>query len=520
MPTNNIEGDFSPAAHQELEAVIDALRKSSRSATLLRYLAEKYFHDEGDQPSEYDIATEVFGRSKIKFDSSDDAIVRVELHRLRKKLKEFYDGPGKDHSIRIEIPHGSHLPVFSHASRLAVPENGSAHPPEGSQPGQKAGGPLPGPALSRTAVKKTLYLWISICAVVLIASPGLIMMRRAHGHGTPTRMTPIRAAAFAGSVPAASVVPARVPLRLLAGYSGEPETDSEGRTWSPDRYVHGGGPWARTDGAVRGTSNSLIFEQCRIGDFHYDIPLRPGDYELHLYFVPPGSPSDQPSTFDVRINGKLVLTHFDINSDAMGGDIADERVFRDVSPSPDGYLRVSFTSGTAAPELNALELLQGIPGKQLPIRLTMRRSVYTDSRGRHWQADNYFINGYLSDHIAPTTGSSDPNLFDMERYGHFSYSIPVVATDRYTVILHFVEFYFGPEMPGGGGSGSRVFKVMCNGKTLLDNFDIYKEAGSMRVLKKSFSHVQPSEQGKINLTFEPIDNNATVSGIEVIDEGE
>jgi hypothetical protein len=32
--------------------------------------------------------------------------------------------------------------------------------------------------------------------------------------------------------------------------------------------------------------------------------------------------------------------------------------------------------------------------------------------------------------------------------------------------------------------------------------------------------LKPSAQGKLNLTFEPILNNATVSGIEVIDESE
>jgi hypothetical protein len=35
---------------------------------------------------------------------------------------------------------------------------------------------------------------------------------------------------------------------------------------------------------------------------------------------------------------------------------------------------------------------------------------------------------------------------------------------------------------------------------------------------KTFPHIRPSAYGKINLMFEPVINNATVSGIEVIDE--
>jgi len=94
----------------------------------------------------------------------------------------------------------------------------------------------------------------------------------------------------------------------------------------------------------------------------------------------------------------------------------------------------------------------------------------------------------------------------------------VDARGRYTVVLHFAEFYFGPQLPGGGGIGSRVFHVFCNGQTLLRDFDIYKEAGSQKVVNKTFAHIRPSAQGKINLTFEPVANNATVSAIEVLDE--
>jgi hypothetical protein len=95
----------------------------------------------------------------------------------------------------------------------------------------------------------------------------------------------------------------------------------------------------------------------------------------------------------------------------------------------------------------------------------------------------------------------------------------VDTRDRYTLVLHFAEFYFGPEASGVGGTGSRVFDVRCNGNKLLENFDIYKEVGSLHAVTRTFYHLTPTAQGKLNITFEPIDNNATVSGIEVLDEG-
>ena len=128
------------------------------------------------------------------------------------------------------------------------------------------------------------------------------------------------------------------------------------------------------------------------------------------------------------------------------------------------------------------------------------------------------MNGRLSVLLQQTAGPPDPDLFAAERFGHFTYAIPVDPRDRYTLVLHFAEFYFGTQAVGGG-VGGRVFRVLCNGNTLLDNFDIFKEVGSLHTLAKTFNHLKPTAQGKLNITFEPIVNNATVSGIEVLDEG-
>jgi hypothetical protein len=243
-------------------------------------------------------------------------------------------------------------------------------------------------------------------------------------------------------------------------------------------------------------------------------------YEVHLYFVASDPSGEKPSNFSVDINGVPVLQGFDVNSDALGDNIADERVFRDVSPAKDGILHLRFASGSGTPKLNALEVLPGIPHKLLPIRLTVQSTSFTDHNGQLWHCDNYYENGLALSRQQEITGSPDPDLFSAERYGHFTYAIPVDTRDRYTLVLHFAEFYFGPQLPGGGGAGSRVFRVMCNGKILLDNFDIYKEAGSLHALTKTFYRLKASPQGKLNLIFEPIANYATVSGIEVLDESQ
>lgn len=513
----------------ELDAAVEALGRSSRLAHLLHYIGEKYLAGETDQLTEYSIATEVFGRSKTTFDATEDAIARVEAHRLRKRLKEFYEGAGKDRPLHLSIPPGTYVPAFvpkaaahpaAASSESQASANGSgAHPVSGVMPPSRSTADQSASGLVSGFGRYRQWVFAGL-AFGLIGAVTVAIVIVSRSHTAPSVTGTGQSATGAAFAPQKSgAAPAQVPLRLLAGYTGASQTDSAGHIWNADAYVTGGGSWRRPDTTIARTSDPFIFEHWRTGDSSYDIPLRPGVYELHLYFVTSEASNESFRTFNAKINGQVVLPGFDINSDALGENIADERVFRDVSPAADGMLHVSFASERGAPQINALEVLPGIPHKQLPIRIVMQRTSFTDHSGQFWQPDNYYMNGRLSEQRQEIAGSPDPDLFSTERYGHFTYAIPVDPRDRYTLILHFVEFYFGAPS-GGGGVGSRVFKVMCNGETLLDDFDIYKEAGSLHVLTKSFYQLKPSAQGKLNITLEPIVNNATVSGIEVLDESD
>lgn len=478
---------------RELEAVGAALANSHRLRRLLAYIGEKYFQGEADKLHEYEIATEVFGRSKATFDPGEDAIVRVEAHRLRKRLKDYYENEGKDHPIQLSIPAGTYAPVFIRRS------------------GSTEAASSPATSLPRRAAPRVL---LATAAIVVLSVIAFFSVRRGSSKPAHIAARPLAAAA----APLDGIAYARVPLRIRAGYTGKPQVDTAGAVWQPDQYFERGGTYARPQNVVLRTSEPSLFEHWRSGDFSYQIPLRPGVYELHLYFASQDPSPNAPEPFSVSLNGKLLLTSFDINTDALGTDVADERVFRDVSPGPDGKLQISFDSAGSSAVLNAIEVLPGQPGALLPIRIVMQPTSFTDRNGQFWHPDNYYLGGYTSEKRLPVAGASDPGLYSAERYGHFSYAIPVDTRDHYTLVLHFAELYFGPNASGTGGVGSRVFRVFCNGESLLEDFDIYKEAGGLHSLTKTFYHLKPSAQGKLNITFEPITNNATVSAIEVIDE--
>jgi len=482
---------------RELAAVSAALGSSSRLLRLITYIGEKYFNGESDNLHEYDIATEVFGRSKDTFNAGEDAIVRVEAHRLRKRLVEYYEGEGKDHPIHISIPPGAYLPVFTRQSSGPAKLDSET-------------------VLAPPGMRSWTYA-VAIMAFGLIVLSGYLLFRT----HTPKKENVYFANSNTQSEAPLNVAPyAQVPLRILAGYSGKPQIDSAGNIWQPDQYFHFGGTWNRSDTVVARTSDPMLFKHWRNWNFSYEIPLRPGIYELHLYFVSAAPDSNIPITFTVSANAKPILSGLDVSVDAQGPNIADERIFRDITPGSDGILRLGFNGELGSAALNAMEILPGTPHRQLPIRLVTQPRAFTDHDGQFWHPDNYFLGGYTSTKSTQITGTADPDLFAMERYGHFTYSIPVDTRDRYTLILHFAEFYFGSGASGGGGDGGRVFRVLCNGNTLLDNFDIYKETGSLHALTRTFDHLKPSAQGKLNITFEPIVNNATVSGIEVLDESQ
>ena len=66
---------------------------------------------------EYNIATDV-GEGGTELDQSTDAIVRVEVHRLRKKLQEYYKDEGAADPLEIQIQPGRYCPEFTARSSV------------------------------------------------------------------------------------------------------------------------------------------------------------------------------------------------------------------------------------------------------------------------------------------------------------------------------------------------------------------------------------------------------------------
>lgn len=88
-----------------------SFRNASMLQHLLQYLAAKAYDSDSETLKEYTIGVEAFSRPQ-DFDPKTDTIVRVQIHRLRQKLKEYYDSDGIHDPIWIDIPKGHYLPTF------------------------------------------------------------------------------------------------------------------------------------------------------------------------------------------------------------------------------------------------------------------------------------------------------------------------------------------------------------------------------------------------------------------------
>jgi hypothetical protein len=513
------------AERLELAAVLASptFARAQRLVKLLEYICERHFEGQGAQVCEYSIATEVLGRP-TNFDPAEDAIARVEIHRLRKKLREYYAAEGSRQQLKIIIPPGMYTPVFQQDGNLIVPPpvNGSKILESLAQTiaeplAEAAGEPVLPPAAPATRSPAKRRVWLAAAAAIVIAviAVTVVAFRISAGRQreAPPRLAPPPVAAAPDNA-----------IRIIAGYDRK-YIDHRGHTWLPDRYFAGGGqPKAPFLQFFARTSDPLLYQNGRIGLAGYNIPLKPGTYEMKLHFVEPiygpgleTGGGENSRVFDILVNGKLAIDGFDVVSDAGGPLIADIRVFKDIQPGPDGILRLGFTARREQPVVSAIEIEPAEPHKLNPIRIVTQPNSVTDSKGQVWEADNYYLGGQTSNHFKAVTGTPDADLFANERYGHFSYAIPV-APGAYAVTMYFAETYWGKENLGGGGQGERVFDIYCNGSALARSLDILKETSPNHALVKRFRGLRPTAQGKLNFEFVPVLNYASVFAIEVLDE--
>jgi len=90
----------------------DMFKHSPRMSRLLNYLVEQAIVESVRDTSEYAIGISVFDRDPHSYSTGEDPVVRVQVGRLRAKLKNYYTTFGRNADVMIVIPLGCYMPIF------------------------------------------------------------------------------------------------------------------------------------------------------------------------------------------------------------------------------------------------------------------------------------------------------------------------------------------------------------------------------------------------------------------------
>lgn len=191
----------APAVRETLERLLasETFGRSERARKLLRYLVEREQAGEADRLKGFSIAMDVFGKDG-DFDSSTDAVVRVQAGRLRELLQHYFANEGIAEPVRIAIPRGGYVPSYElNAIRLPVGQEpvalAQAVAALPGSPDQAAPAAAPEASVATepgsSLARHLQFFWGAVALVILML--GVLILRQGSG------------ALLAGSDPAAVV---------------------------------------------------------------------------------------------------------------------------------------------------------------------------------------------------------------------------------------------------------------------------------------------------------------------------
>lgn len=325
-----------------------------------------------------------------------------------------------------------------------------------------------------------------------------------------------------------------------------------------------------TGGAAGSTTDSIdlsrvgdpapeaVYQTFRHGrDFSYTAGgLTPGEaYTVRLHFAEPEYDQSGQRYVSASINGQLMLSDFDIANVASGASAAggkDVAIIESflAAADQDGKITIRFTALDGYDDA----LVSGIEIVRIVDTTTsdssgnytfgnLRAGVYSvrqfvpfqglainaggGASGGYQTDRNFFIGvehaGDGSDgrdlsnatsQAIDASGVADPapqSVYQTNRYGEdFSYVLTGLSPHAtYTLRMDFAEIFWGTP-------GQRIFNVAANGSQLLNNFDVYAEAGgNFKGLARSFD-VTADASGTMTLKFTAVADYAMVSGIQIM----
>lgn len=285
------------AVRGQLETILQspAFAGSPQLRSFLSYVVDQKLTGNERHIKGYTIAVEALGRA-TSFDPAADPIIRVEAARLRRLLDEYYEGPGADDPVLIDIPKGGYVPVF--------------------QPRETAPDPIQDVTSSSTAPRRQKMLRVALATglalglmLVLGLAAYMLLPRFAAQHETPA------------TVQEAAVESPGVPLfkgELPRVHVAEIAIDGTGRqsaSFSPAKVRK------NLAGALRLFSEIELSETAAEADYRVEGRASFTDGKILLSFILVYTP-DQEIIWSAL---------FDLTYDRNAADLAEDRIVRNIA---------------------------------------------------------------------------------------------------------------------------------------------------------------------------------------------
>ncbi len=238
---------------EEIEAVLSSLTFSEAPtlARLLKYLCNNHFSEEKLDLNEYRIGVEALGRPS-DFDPAKNSCVRVEMHRLRARLRKYYETEGTGHTVKVILMEGRYGLQFMRRDDGSNAAFSTAEEATGEELGGTASArPLPDQAFAATNSQHQLeekgikYFSTRSVAVAAAGTIALFLavwissgaLSRWKAARAPVALSPSAAAAVAAPI---APTPENGFVFILAGTPNGKYVDRDGKSWGGDRYFTGG----------------------------------------------------------------------------------------------------------------------------------------------------------------------------------------------------------------------------------------------------------------------------------------
>ncbi len=304
-------------------------------------------------------------------------------------------------------------------------------------------------------------------------------------------------------------------LRLNAGGSDE---TFDGTTFTNDIFFSDSKTTTFGSREIAGTDADALFLSERITNdagqpFGYSIPVPDdGIYALRLHFAETAFQEAGRRQFDVAVEGTTVLDNYDIFDRAGAGNTAVTETILNIAVN-DGVLDITFTAVLERAKINAIEVLGTLAPIEAPFGVNAGGAAL-DISDVTFREDNegFFLSGSTFIATAPIANTTADALYQAERFANtLRFVLPGVQPGIYTIELHFAETFHT-------GAGERLMDVTIEGETVLNDYDIFAEAGGMNIAVIEELTGIAVDDGILDIVFARINNQtgtAKVSGIAI-----